>query len=179
MRIWNDREDSLKFGLSFFLLFGAVAGSVFCNSMDTGMKMEVYVAEQDLINRASLAGTDFGDLLLRLLPQRLWQLMLAFIISVTSISRFLLIIAAGYLGFSVSVMVCSLTMSAGILGLWKYLLLIFPHGILYIPAIYIMLWWMPMKKKHLTFSSAILLTVIVIMGVLLEAYLNPWVLTFF
>lgn len=179
MRIWNDREDGLKFGLSFFLLFGAIVGSIFCNSMDTGMKMEVCVAEQALINRASLTGMDFGELFFRLLPQRLWQLMLAFLISVTSISRILLLMAAGFLGFSVAVMVCSLTMSAGILGLWKYILLIFPQSLLYIPAIYIILWWMPLKKKQLTLSSAFFLCAIVVLGVFMEAYLNPWVLTFF
>ena len=179
MRIWNDREDSLKFWLSFFLLFGAAAGSFFCNSMDQEMKMEVYMAEQDLLNRASLTGADFGDLFLRLLPQRLWQLMLAFLISVTSISQILFIAAAGFLGFSVSVLICSLTMSSGILGLWKYLLLIFPHGILYLPAIYIILWWMPLKKKQLTLFSAFFLCGIVALGVFLEAYLNPWVLLFF
>lgn len=176
MRIFRDREDSLKFGLSFFLIFGAVLGSLFCNCMDTEMKAELYVAEQNLINRASLVRADFGTLFLRLLPRRLWQLILAFLISVTSISPILFLAAAGYLGFSAAVMVCSLTMSAGVLGIWKYILLIFPQGLFYVPAMYTVLWWMPLKKKHLTISSAIFLTIIVALGVFVEAYLNPWVL---
>ena len=179
MRIFREREDSLKFGLSFFLIIGAALGSIFCNCMNAEMKNELCVAEQELVSRARLAQTDFGELFLRLLFQRLWQLMLAFLFSATTLSPLLFMAAACYFGFSAALMVCSLTMSVGILALWKYLLLIFPHCLFYIPAIYIILWWLPARQKHLTLSSAVLLTGMVVLGVFAEAYLNPWVLVFF
>ena len=179
MSIFRDREDSLKIGLSFFLIIGTVLGSIFCNCMNSEMKMELYVAERNLISRASLAQTDFGELFLHLLFRRFWQLMLACVCSTTFAAPFLFMVGAGYLGFSTAIIVCSLTMSTGIQGIWKYLLLLFPQCLFYIPAMYILFWWRPSRRKHLTISSAFLLFVIVVFGIFAEAYLNPRVLIFF
>ena len=176
MRIFGNHEDSLKFGLSFFLVLGAVLGSLFCNGMDDEMKRELYVAEQSLVSHADLARVDFGELCFQILPRRLWQLAVMLLVSTTTFSYIWAMALVCYLGFSSAVMVSSLTMEAGIAGLWRYLLLIFPQCLVYIPVLYLLLWWMPIRKKRLTVLSSLALLFLVLLGVCAEVFLNPWLL---
>lgn len=179
MRIFRERGDSLKFGLSFFVILGAIIGSLFCNEMSGEMKKELCAAELDFVNRTALAGLDFRELFLGIIPSRLWQLIILFLITWTSFSSLFLMIAAGYLGFSSAVMISSVTMSSGFWGLWRFLLLIFPQCLLYLPVIYVLFWWMPIERQRLTISKVLILSCMVLAGTFLEAFVNPWILLFF
>lgn len=178
MRIWKNREDSLKFGLSFLLILGSVIGSLVCNGMSDEMKMELHVVEQNMVTAASLAKADFRELFLWILPKRLSTLMIVLLMSATPSAPILLMGAAGYLGFRVALIICPLTMDAGFRGLWQYVLLIFPQCLIYIPVIFALIWWMPINRKRLTLLSAILLFAVVTLGVAAESMLNPWFLQF-
>lgn len=178
MRILKTREDSLKIGLSFFLILGSVLGSIVCNGMNTQMKTELHVVEQGMVSVATLVEADFPGLFLRILPKRLGTLMLVFLISATQAAPILLMAAAGYLGFCSAAMICPLTMGAGLLGLWKYLLLVFPQCLVYIPVAYVLVWWMPANRKRLTFLSATVLVAAVVLGAAAESLINPWFLQF-
>lgn len=179
MKVFRNREDSLRFGLSFFVILGAVIGSLFCNGMSAEMKKELCVTEQDLVSRTALAGMDFLELFFLILPSRLWQLAVLLLISLTSLAPLFLMVAAGYLGFSSSVMISSMTMSAGFFGLCHCFLLVFPQCLFYVPVLYILFWWMPMERRRLTVLAALLLVGMVFIGALMEAYINPWILMFF
>lgn len=176
MRIFKTREDSLEFGLSFFLTLGAVLGTVFCNGMSGEMKQELLVTEQSMVMTSAFSETEFMELFLRILPKRLWTLMIIFLILSTTAAPFLLLLTVAYLGFSAAVMICPLTMEAGVLGIWKYLLLVFPQCLIYVPVGYLVLWWMPVKKKRLTVLSVIVLTMAVCLGAAIESLMNPWFL---
>ena len=178
MRIMKTREDGLKIGLSFFLIFGSVLGTIFCNGMSVQMKAELQTVEQGMISAAKLAETDFLGLLLRIMPKRLGTLMLVFLISATQAAPILLMAAAGYFGFCSAALICPLTMNAGIMGVWKYFLLVFPQCMIYIPVMYLLLWWMPVNRKRLTALSAIALVGAVVLGAAAESLINPWFLQF-
>lgn len=179
MKIFREHEDSLRFGLSFFLIFGAVVGSLFCNGMSAEMKQELCVTESDLVNRTALAGMDFFELFFGILPSRFWQLSILLLISMTSFSACFLMIAAGYSGFSLAVMISSITMRARFLGIWHFLLTIVPQCFFYLPVIYVLFWWMPFRGQRMTVLSMVILYGCVFAGVCLEAYVNPWLLLFF
>lgn len=179
MRIFRNREDSLKVGLSFFLIFGAVLGTVFCNGMDEAMKQELQVLEQSMITTATLAKVDFRQLFIRILMKRMSTVFFVFLVSMTSAATVFTMLAAGYLGFSAAVIVCTLTMDAGIFGVLRYLLLVFPQCLFYVPVGYVLLWWMPVNGKKLTIFSGAALTVVTIAGVAVESFVNPWFLAFF
>lgn len=179
MRIFRNREDSLRFGLSFFLILGAVLGSIFCNGMDGAMKKELQVLEQSLVTTAMLSSVDFVRLFIRIAVKRTGALFFVFLLSATSAAAFFIMLIVCYLGFSAAVIICTLTMEAGILGVLRYFLLIFPQCLLYVPVGYVLLWWMPVKEKKLTVLSGAALMAVTIAGAAVESFINPWFLTLF
>ena len=76
MNIFKSKEDSLKFGLSFFLLAGSVAGTWFCNQMTEEMKAEILLLRESTITKATLEQIDWQDLLIQILPGRIWGVLL-------------------------------------------------------------------------------------------------------
>lgn len=179
MQIFRNREGSLMVGLSFFLLFGAVCGSIFCNGMSDGMKAELQSAEQSMVTAAILRKMDFGQLFFQVLGKRLRALAVVFLVSAVPAAPYLLMGIMACLGFSAAVLICPLTMDAGLLGLWRCLLLVFPQCLIYIPVGYVLLWWMPLTGKRLTVVPVLVLTGGVILGAVVESLINPWIIAFF
>ncbi|MBR5266709.1 MAG: hypothetical protein IKU20_00775, partial [Lachnospiraceae bacterium] len=62
MNIFKSKEDSLKFGLSLFLLAGSVAGTWFCNQMTEEMKAELLVLGYSTVSKNTLEQFDWQDL---------------------------------------------------------------------------------------------------------------------
>ena len=178
MRILKCREDSLKLGLSFFLILGAIAGTIYCNGMNAEMKAELYTMEQSLFDSAVLSRKDFAAVFARILPKRLGLLALLFLISVAQSAPYLLFLMIGCLGFSNAILISSLTMEAGLLGICKYVLLNIPQCFLYLPVCYLLFWWMPLRGKRLTIASAIVLLCTITAGAAAESFINPWFLRF-
>lgn len=70
-------------------------------------------------------------------------------------------------------------MDVGLWGIVRYLVLIFPQALFYVPAIYLLLLWMPQQQARLKVSSALAIAVLVLLGAAVESYLNPWVVAAF
>lgn len=175
MKYFTNKKDSLEFWLSFFLILGAAAGSVFCNRMDGQMKEELKTMESSMVTAALLLKMDFWGLFLAVLRRRISQLILAFLLAMTQAAPFLFLGVCGYLGFSASVMVCALTMDGGLMGIFRYLALVFPQAIFYGAVFYVLVWWMPGKRKQLTVPAAAALTALVVLGAAAESLVNPWI----
>lgn len=167
--------------LRFFccLLAGSAIGALFCNGMNDEMKVALGSLESSLISTAYLRHMDFFSLFFAVLKKRLSCLFLAFLMALTPISGILLPFLVFGLGFSSSVLICALTMDFGLFGLPAYLLFMFPQGMPYGLAIYLLLWWMPEHERFLRFGSAATLTGICLIGVAAESFLNPWLLSMF
>ena len=178
MRIFRRREDSLRFGLSFFLILGAVLGTVFCNGMREEMKLDLCILGRQLISETTLSRIRTSDLFLRIWPKRLWILAVLCVLVSTRFSGLFLLLISGYLGGSVSMFLCPLTMEYGIWSPWKFLLLMFPQCIVYGLLSYVLLWWMPLQGKRLTGISVLLFCVGITLGAVLESLINPWFLQF-
>lgn len=178
MKLLKNREDSLEAGLSFCLILGAFCGSLFCNAMSGDMKQKLTASGQSIVTASMLLEVDLWELFARVLIKRLQVLMLAFLISFTPAAIPLFLILSGLFGFSVSVMVCTLTMESGLWAIWKYALFIFPQCLFYLPVLYLLVWWLPVKNKRLTTVSMTALTVIVFLGAAAESFVNPWFLAF-
>lgn len=178
MRYFRSREDSLRFGLSFFLIAGAVVGTVFCNRMDGSMKAELRSLETSMVSAAVLQRVNFSELFLRVLSRRLPELFFGFLIAMTSAAPLLFLGVCGYLGFSAAVMVCALTMEAGLLGIVRYFVLLFPQALFYVPVIYVLVWRLPLEEKKLRPAAALALTAAVVLGAAAESLLNPWLVAF-
>ena len=178
MKILRNKEDSLKAGLSFFLLAGALLGSIFCNKMTGEMKKELLAVSHSLVTEAVIDQAELNVLLGRIFLGRLWMFGLVFLMSATPYFSACCLLIAGYIGFSAAVLICPLTMENGVFGLWKYLLLIFPQCLIYIPVIYVILWWMPAAGKRITWPALAVLIPVIFLGAAAESLINPWFLTF-
>ncbi len=179
MKYVRSKEDSLKLGLSFFLLAGSVAGTLFCNRMTAEMKQELMILSQSSVTQTMLEEINRYDLLLQILPRRIWILTIVMLAAATPIADWCMRFVAGYVGFSNAVLLCALTMEFGAKGLLRYILLIFPQCLCYIPTGYLLLWWMPMKEKQFTVLSILFIVILVCMGGLLESLVNPRFLAWF
>ena len=178
MRFFRSREDSLKFWLSFFFLAGSVCGSFFCNRCDDTIKAELLQIGQKVVNEASLADVDYCRLFVKILWKRGRGFLVLLFMMETPIGKKLRLAVMAYLGFVVSVMICPLTMDAGVWGIWNYLCITIPQGLLYILAGYLLLWWMPLNEKRITVGATLLLGLIFFTGVAAETYINPYLLAF-
>lgn len=179
VQILKDREDSLMFGLSLFLLVGSVCGSIFCNVMSAEMKRELQISVQSMSIHVVLQNTDRVWYFLQTAVKRLRELMFLFLISYAPCSALLFMVLMLFAGFSAAVTVCALTMDSGISGIIRCLCLAFPHGLFYIPVLYISAWWMPLKKRRLTAMSAAALALFVVLGAAAESFINPGFTAFF
>lgn len=179
MKYVRSKEDSLKLGLSFFLLAGSVAGTIFCNCMTTGMKQEMMILSQNLVTQERLKEIDWCDLLIRILPERIWILTVVMLAAATPVADWCMRVLSGYVGFSNAILLCVLTMECGAKGLLRYLLIIFPQCLCYIFTGYCVMWWMPAKEKQFTVMSVLFLVTLVCLGGVLESLVNPRFLAWF
>lgn len=179
MKYIQNLEDSCYLRLSFCLILGAVLGTLFCNGMDGQMKAELGTFEGSLLSAAALQRVDFTGLFAQVLRKRIPELLLVLLVEITPIAPFLLMGISGYLGFSTAVMVCALTMDAGLLGLVRYLILIFPQCLFYIPVLYLLFLWIPRQGRSLRPAMAALLFLAVFLGAAAESYINPWIVAVF
>ena len=147
---FGNRKDSPGFWLSFFLLLGAAAGTLFCNWPDSGWKEALRDAGSGMVTAAMLLKLDFMGL-------------------------FLFMGTAAYLGFSTAVIVSSLTMGSGLSGIFRYLALVFPQAVPYMAVFYVTAWWMEEEKKKMTAPAALALVLAAVLGAAAESFVNPWI----
>ena len=179
MKYVRSKEDSLKLGLSFFLLAGSVVGTIFCNRMTAEMKQELLILSQSSVTQMIPEEINSLDLLIRILPGRIWMLTIVMLAAATPIAHWCMRFVAGYAGLANAVLICVLTMEFGVKGLLRYILLMFPQCLCYIFAGYCVLWWMPAKEKRFTGPSILFLVTLVCIGGLLESLINPRLLVWF
>lgn len=179
MRIFRSKEDSLKFGLSLFLIGGSILGTLFCNRMTGEMKQELMILGQSSVTEVMVEGIDRYGLWMQIFTRRIWLLILMMLAAAAPIADWCMRFVAVYIGFSNSVIICALTMESGVRGLIQYLLLIFPQCICYVPVGYLLMWWMPVREKTFTIISILFLFCLAGAGTLLEGFINPWFLTWF
>ena len=68
---FGNRKDSTGFWLSFFLLLGAAAGTLFCNWLDSGWQEALRDAGRGMVTAALLLHLAFMGLFSKVLRNRL------------------------------------------------------------------------------------------------------------
>ncbi len=106
-------------------------------------------------------------------------MLLVILVAMTPAAREASLLLSGYLGFSAAVVVCALTMDAGLMGIVQYLSLMFPQAIFYMTIYYVVFWWMPREQKRLTLAAGTLLMALAAAGAVAESFVNPWIAVLF
>ena len=86
---FGNRKDSPGFWLSFFLLLGAAAGTLFCNWPDSGWKEALRDAGSGMVTAAMLLKLDFMGLFFTVLRKRLGEAFCLILFSMTPAAPFL------------------------------------------------------------------------------------------
>ena len=165
--------DSQMFWLSFFLFSGAMIGTVFCNRMSTEMKSMLESWFSGILTPAEMISADRYSLFVGVVKKRYVWILLGILVCQTLFSRILFYAGAVYLAFTSAVTVCALTMHAGGYGILRFFGLIFPQGIFYALAAYLL--WIVVREpvrgnEQSRILSMILLTAL---GIAAETLINP------
>ena len=165
--------DSQMFWLSFFLFAGAMIGTVFCNRMSAEMKSTLESWFSGILTPAEMMSADRYSLFVGVVKKRYVWILFGILICQTFFSRILFYAGAVYLAFTSAVTVCALTMYAGGYGILRFFGLIFPQGIFYALAGYL-LWTVvsePVDGKEKLRSWAMI--IFMVLGILSEIFINP------
>lgn len=175
--------DSQMFWLSFFLFAGAVIGTVFCNKMSAEMKSTLESWFSGIFTPAEMVSSDRYSLFVGVLKKRFVWILLGILICQTVFSRILFYAGAVYLAFTSSIAVCALTMHAGGYGILRFFGLIFPQGIFYALAGYL-LWILAAGSADGKEKIRLWLMIFFMaLGIGSEIFINPefsaWIFRFF
>ena len=181
MKIFKSKEDSLKFGLSFFLISGSILGTLFCNGMAEETKQGMAAAfagggageQGTYILMKNLSQEDRIRLFFRVFTERMGTYLILLLMAATPMAQILLTGAMGYFGFSGGVLISVLTMKHGLKGILWYLAFHIPQAILYVPAGYLLFWEIMARKRTLSLMPIIVLTILVLGGICMETIINP------
>ena len=161
--------DSQLFWLSFFLFLGTAAGTIFCNHMSSEMKNTL---EQWFAGIFAPA-VDSYSLFAGVLKKRFVWILVGILICQTSLSGIICYASAVCVSFQAAVIVCALTMHSGVSGILLFFGLVFPQGIFYALAAYLV--WSVVREpvrgnEQSRILSMILLTAL---GIAAETLINP------
>ena len=148
-------------------------GTVFCNRMSTEMKSMLESWFSGILTPAEMISADRYSLFVGVVKKRYVWILLGILVCQTFFSRILFYAGAVYLAFTSAVTVCALTMHAGGYGILRFFGLIFPQGIFYALAGYL-LWTVvsePVDGKEKLRSWAMI--IFMILGILSEIFMNP------
>ena len=148
-------------------------GTVFCNRMSTEMKSMLESWFSGILTPAEMISADRYSLFVGVVKKRYVWILLGILVCQTLFSRILFYAGAVYLAFTSAVTVCALTMHAGGYGILRFFGLIFPQGIFYALAGYL-LWTVvsePVDGKEKLRSWAMI--IFMILGILTEIFMNP------
>lgn len=165
--------DSQMFWLSFFLFAGAVMGTVFCNKMSAEMKSTLESWFSGIFTSAEMVSSDRYSLFVGVLKKRFVWILLGILICQTVFSRILFYAGAAYLAFTSSIAVCALTMHGGGYGILRFFGLIFPQGIFYALAGYLLCIIIAEPADGKERSSLWMMAVFMVLGIVSEIFINP------
>jgi len=165
--------DSQLFWLSFFLFVGTAAGTIFCNHMSMEMKNTLEQWFAGIFAPAELSSVDYYSLFAGVLKKRFVWILVGILICQTSLSGIICYASAVCVSFQASVIVCALTMHSGVSGILLFFGLVFPQGIFYALAAYLL--WIVVREpvrgnEQSRILSMILLTAL---GIAAETLINP------
>ena len=126
-----------------------------------------------ILTPAEMISADRYSLFVGVVKKRYVWILLGILVCQTLFSRILFYAGAVYLAFTSAVTVCALTMHAGGYGILRFFGLIFPQGIFYALAGYL-LWTVvsePVDGKEKLRSWAMI--IFMILGILTEIFINP------
>lgn len=141
-----------------------------------GVDMKIYHSN---IKQQIRLITDFWGLFFFILQDRFWELAACILLSMTVIAYPVFCVLCGYSGFCMACMIATATMVYGVRGIAAFLAVILPHYFFYgIGVVLLMLQSCQRQQLPLRYAlqSYLIIGGIFFIGVLSEAWCNPWLL---
>lgn len=159
-----------------FFIAGVAAGTVMANLLS-----------KEVISQGGYFGTVFPnaalsgwqadmEFLFYIGRQRLLEMAFALLMAMTVYSFPCFCLMAAYYGFLPGIVLTILTCQKGLLGLPYYVVTIFPQCIVYLAVWYVLAMWACERSHKLRPASVLGLLVLVLVGILLEWFVNPYLI---
>lgn len=155
-------------------ILGTIAVLVFQSIL--GIEMKIYRPE---IRTQIQAITDSWGLFFYILQSRFWELTACILLSMTVIAYPVFGVLCSYSGFCMACMIVTATMTYGIRGIPAFLAVVLPHYLFYGGGVGLLM-LQSCQRQQLPFRYAVqsylIIACIFLLGVLSEAWCNPWLL---
>lgn len=171
-----------------FFAVGLLVGTVLTNVLQVGLVQGVWNYQLSLATVRPL------DLFFYIWKQRLVSMLVLWLLSFTVFCYPVIYGYAAYYGFSVSVIISALTIEQGIKSIFLYGAMCFPQMLIYLPV-----WILFIQKCMIEYEKSrpaeiakktseksqtlhwclafLLFLAVYTVGIMLEAFVNPWVIT--
>lgn len=160
------------------ILLGIIFGTIFANNWGYD-----YITQWGFYNReflCSISGTDIISIVYwhYIFKKRLIHTGIMILAIFTPVAKIIYLIMLGYLGTCVGILLSSAIINCGMYGILIFLASLLPHYILYLVAIYFMTELVYGEKiaSNKVFFILIIIIFIILIGTILEAFVNPYVL---
>lgn len=163
-------NETKKYILLFPLCI--LIGAVVINMLGTDKVDEWGIFNQDFVESAANAKTEFIDVLKYILKKRLGHLLIIFLICFSTIRDKLMLGVTGWFGFTFGIILGALYMQYGLKAIWIFVVAILIHTLIYIFGIG-GLWHLSSKpEKKLLSGGYILCFAMLLVGILVESLIN-------
>ncbi len=164
--------------LIILFVVGTILGTVavFVFQSISGIEMKIYRPD---IKAQIQAVTDLWGLFFYILQSRFWELTACILLSMTVIAYPVFGVLCGYSGFCMACMIVTATMTYGVKGIAAFLAVVLPHYLFYGGGVALLM-LQSCQRQQLPFryavQSYIIIACIFLIGILTEAWCNPWLL---
>ena len=167
-------QPSILTGFCFFA--GIFAGTMWVNRMGAGLKEQLGVFGQAFLTGSTQPPS--LELLAELLLKRSLGIGILWLLGMSLFAVPGFCLAAVYAGFSMAFLISSMTVQAGLMGVFLFLLSVFPQMIFYLPVLAVLYIWAMAPGNKIHGGGFAVLLILTAAGAASELWLNPWFLHF-
>ena len=172
-------RQSKKHFLVFFM-FGFIAGVFYANIVIKDYLAASGILSNYFLNQYANTKIVIEDYILYILRIRMLPLIALSILGCTKFRKIAVILMLSWTGFSTGLILVEAVMKLGVKGIVLCLIGFVPHFIFYILAYMVLLWHLySYPKKKWDTAKTIFVIVAMIIGVILEVYINPILMKMF
>lgn len=172
-------NDGKRF-FSIFLMLGFFCGILFTNVFAKDYIISSGILNDYFLNQYAQMDVNTEEYLWYIVRLRLLPLVLICALGCTNLKKIVVTVTVLWTGFSGGMLLVSAVMKMGVKGILLCLIGIFPHFLCYIAVYAIILWFfLQYPQGRWNIQKTLVCTVFMILGVLLECYINPVLMKMF
>lgn len=161
-------------------MLGFFFGIFFINLVAKETVYTVGIFDHYFLKNYTNTQIEINEYIFYLFKIRIIPFLFLFMFSFTIFKKVITIISIVWTGISSGIISSLAVMHMGIKGILLCLVSGIPHFLLYVPAYFVLLWYMyQIPQSKWTWNKSVFVVLTLFMGLILEAYVNPMLMTIF